>query len=377
MNRNNKIKVYYIFQDYPIFYQPYIPPLIQSLKQFTFLDLSIQVFRNGLGKLVEILPSYTFRKIYEKCYYILNRDTPKLNYLEIKSLKNKVDIVHLMDSYLHQKVYGLLTLPQSQRPKIVITLRGKDTYIKPWILDKWKAFYSNFGNIVDAFIVMSNHQKSYLSNKWGINPERIHVIPISFGNSKNVSPKHLKGNGLKIVSVFRMCWEKNIEGNLRTIKYLIEKEINVHYDLYGDGPDSEQILFFVDKYGLKNNVTYFGKIDNKLLKEKLHKYDIFLQLSHSEALPTSVLEAHSIGIPAIISDSGGLPEAIQPGKSGFCVPAYASEEAADLIVKLYNNPSLYYSFSKAAISYTQKNFSIENEVSYLLELYSKLTKKQY
>lgn len=375
MNELDNIKVYQVFQDYPRFYQPYIPTLVDSLVKNPHLNLTLQVFGKGKGHCVESLPTYFYRVLYEKFYGFLKNDKTHLNFLEIKSLKQKVDIVHLMDSYLHPKVYGLLKIPKIQRPKIVITLRGKDTYIKPWCLEKWKTFYNKYGNIIDAFIVMSEHQKKYLSEKWNVNPKRIYVIPISFGISKKTNPKHLNGDQLKVVSVFRMCWEKNIEGNLRTIKFLVEKNVNVHYDIYGDGPDSEQIFFLIDKYKLWSNVSYHGRIDNSILKEKLSSYDIFLQLSHSEALPTSVLEAQSFGLPAIVSDSGGLPEAILPEESGFCIPAYASELAATLILRLYKTPEQYHSFSKAAIYNVQKKFSIDNEVRRLTKLYNKLTSK--
>lgn len=370
MSLSNAIRVVQLFESYPLFYQPYIPPVIAALGQEQNLELRINAFKGTADNGVKIIPSYYKRKFKEKCYAL--RHTTKLNYAEIQYINQKVDVVHLQHSFLFPKVTGLLKLPKTQRPKIIITLRGGDTYVKPWVSEKWRKFYTEYGAKVDAFITMSQHQKKYLHEKWGIAENKIHVIPISFGKAKTVQPKTPNKNVIKIVSVFRMCWEKNIDGNLRVIKELKEKGINVHYNIYGDGPDAGQVWYLTDKYNLQNCVTYHGKVDNSVIKEKLAQYDFFLQLSHSEALPTSVIEAQSFGLPAIVSDSGGLPEAILNGKSGYIVATHAAENAANAINTLWNDDKKYKLFSETAIRYAHANFSVNIEVNKLIDLYQKI-----
>src|SRR5690606_22942095 len=125
----------------------------------------------------------------EKLFGLTHKFHPKLNYAEILLLQRKIDIVHIQHSYLFPKIMGLLAQPSLNRPKIIITLRGGDTYVKPWVQKKWADFYTNYGNKVDAFITMSEHQKNYLHTKWGIEKAKIHVIPISFGLRFNSTPK--------------------------------------------------------------------------------------------------------------------------------------------------------------------------------------------
>lgn len=370
---NKVIKVNYVFQSYPVFYQPYIPPVIEALSQKAKFKLKVLVFKDALTENIIKMPSYSHRRVFEKVLGLIKPTYRGLNYMEYKAIKNRVDIVHLMDSYLHPKIYGFLSGNNLNRPKTVITLRGNDTYIKPWVQKKWQDFYKHYGNAVDAFIVMSKHQKQYLHEKWGISKLHIHIIPISYGDIEKAPSKSLTGSTLQIVSAFRMCWEKNIEGNIRVIKYLVEKGVNVHYHMYGDGPDSGQVFYLIDKYKLSKHITYHGRVDNAQLKRKLKDYDVFLQLSHSEAFPTSVLEAQSQGLPAVISDAGGMPEVIRPEVSGYCVPSYDSEGAAELISELFNNPKLYNEFSAQAINYVAEQFSIANEVDRLTKLYDTLT----
>ncbi len=370
MSLSNTIRVVQLFESYPLFYQPYIPPVIAALGQEQSLELRINAFKGTADNGVEILPSYYKRKLKEK-FYALRHNT-KLNYAEIQYIKQGVDVVHLQHSFLFSKVKGLLALPNNERPKIIITLRGGDTYVKPWLSEKWQDFYANYGNLVDGFITMSQHQKQYLNEKWGINPNKIHVIPISCVNPPEIQAKYPNSNTIKIVSAFRMCWEKNINGNLKVIKYLKDKGINVQYHIYGSGPDAGQLMFLIDKYKLQNNVTYHGKVENTRLKSKLHNSDIYLQLSHSESLGMSVIEAQACGLPAIVSNSGGLPEVIIDKESGYCVGTHETERAAEYIYELWKNKETYKVFSAKAIENSQ-GFSVDVEVDKLTALYKKIT----
>lgn len=367
-----KTKIIQLFETYGDLYQPYIPPVIDTLKSDPNFDIQVEAFKRAMSGDVQIIPSYYKRRFHEHFRSIIGKSFAELSYLEQRYLKNKVDIIHLQHSFLYHKVQNLLTLPKLQRPKIIITLRGADTYVKPWLNEKWRSFYAGLGQSVDAFVVMSVHQKQYLHRHWNIALEHIYVIPISFGFKSVHNPKTLSGKTLKIASAFRMCWEKNIEGNLRVIKNLRDMGLSVTYNLFGDGPDSGQVYYLIDKYELNDCVNYHGRLANADLKTRLLEADFYLQLSHSESLGMSVIEAQSQGVPAIVSDSDGLPEVVVHGVTGYCVKPYAIEEAANYILQLWNSSKQYHLFSKEAINHCQSNFSVENEVDQLSTLYKSL-----
>lgn len=366
------MKVYQIFESYPLFYQPYIPPVINALRE-EGLDVTIIAFNGGKVNTNDavVLPGHKKRTIYAKFSRFLKNKYRNLNYVEIKTLKKKIDIVHLQHSFLFPRIINLINLPKENRPKIIITLRGGDTYVKPWIDDKWKFFYLNYGNKVDAFVVMSENHKNYLS-RWGVPLNNIHVIPISFGKKFAIQSKIANKNELRLISVFRMCWEKNIADNLRFVRALKQKNIPVVYDLYGDGRDLGQLFYLRDLYNLNKEVNILGKISNEKLKKSLKKYDFILQLSHSEAFPTSVLEAQSYGVPAIVSNNGGLPEMISVGENGIIVDLDDFESSVNNVISVWNTQSTYAQMSQNAIDRIHQNYSLENEVKRLHNLYSTL-----
>jgi glycosyltransferase involved in cell wall biosynthesis len=223
---------------------------------------------------------------------------------------------------------------------------------------------------VDAFIVMSEDQKKYLT-RWGVPQENIHVIPISFGEKFEIEPKYPNKNELKLVSVFRMSWEKNIADNLSLVKQLKEFGIKVQYDVYGDGKDLGQMHYLRDRFGLEKEVRIKGKINNEELKAKLCDYDFLLQLSHSESLGMSVIEAQTQGLPAIVSNVGGLPEIIDNNHNGIILEDLSVKEL-QRISDLWRNKDLYYKYSKASINLSQSRYNINVESSKLLNLYESL-----
>ncbi len=160
MVQDNKIKIVQLFDSYSNFYQPYIPPVIESLKKMNGLKITVNAFNGKSDGNVVVFPSYYRRKFKEKLYELTHRLNHKLNYVEIYFLQKNIDIIHIQHSYLFPKVLGLLSLEKNKRPKIIISLSGGDTYVKPWVQKKWADFYSNYGNKVDAFITMSEHQKN-------------------------------------------------------------------------------------------------------------------------------------------------------------------------------------------------------------------------
>ena len=208
-----KLKIIQLFETYGDLYQPYIPPVMHALKAVSNFGIQIDVFKGDENEEVNVIPSYYKRKFKEHVSSLTKKNSVKLNYIENKYLKSNIDIIHLQHSYLHKKVKKLLSIPNNQRPKVVITLRGADTYMKPWLDKNWLNFYKGYGQNVDAYIAMTNHQKSYMQ-KWGIDLDKIHVIPISYGNPFNIESKIANSKTIRIVSAFRMCWEKNIEGKL-------------------------------------------------------------------------------------------------------------------------------------------------------------------
>ena len=84
--------------------------------------------------------------------------------------------------------------------------------------------------------------------------------------------------------------------------------------------------------GIARQVVFAGERDD--IAGILGEADIFAFPSLYEAFPRAVIEAMGAGLPVIVTDAGGCPEAVEEGLSGFVVPAGDSESLANRILQL-------------------------------------------
>lgn len=83
---------------------------------------------------------------------------------------------------------------------------------------------------------------------------------------------------------------------------------------FGDGPERSKVEEKIKKAGIENQCTLAGKLDRKeILKYYFsNPCDLFINLSETEGIPVSIMEACSFGIPAIATDVGGVSEIVVP-----------------------------------------------------------------
>ena len=327
-----------------------------------FKDIRIDL-ANGEHYYGNKIPLKRHRKLFD-LFLSKTKYKNTINYIWLK--KNPIDILHLQYSWLFPHIIPLLNF--KNRPKIVITLRGSDTYCRPFIDKKWRDLYRIHSNNIEAFIVQSLDQKYYLE-RLGVKGKKIWIIPSSSESIECLPRKIIKGDRIKILSAFRFVWEKNITGNLIFIKLLKEKYPNIEYTIYGSGNDLAQIHYLVDRFNISDIVEINEYLPNKDLKKKYLEYDYYLQLSISESLSMTVIEAQQRGLIPIVSNIGGLKDLVQNGKTGIIQNFTDYKKLVDETITVHQNPELYNLLSRQCIENINKNFTTELEAQRLLEMY--------
>lgn len=138
--------------------------------------------------------------------------------------------------------------------------------------------------------------------------------------------------------------------------------------IVGDGPQKENIQNLIKELNLANRVILLGHRDD--VDKILPNLDIFILPSRHEALGTSLLEAQSCGVVAIGSNVGGIPEAIDDGKSGFLFDNF--DKLKEQISSLLKDDSLREQMSKNAREYIEKNFSVKQMIEKTQNLYKEI-----
>jgi glycosyltransferase involved in cell wall biosynthesis len=133
-----------------------------------------------------------------------------------------------------------------------------------------------------------------------------------------------------VCTVGRLMPVKGLGHLLRAAQRLVAVRDDVVFAIVGDGPLKGELLRMVRELGIEQRVFFLGF--RRDVREVLSSADAFVLTSLHEGIPMSLLEAMSIGLPAVATRVGGIPEVIEDGSSGFLVTPGDEEAIAAAIV---------------------------------------------
>lgn len=130
---------------------------------------------------------------------------------------------------------------------------------------------------------------------------------------------------------------KGQECVLRTIPILIQKGINVRYEMAGGG-DQSRLCKLAKDLGIEKNVKFKGLMPHEDIFNWLQQVDVYIQPSKQEGLPRALIEAMNSTCFCIGARTGGIPELL-PDKLIFSNKKNNYIEIAALIEKNIKNMS--------------------------------------
>lgn len=125
----------------------------------------------------------------------------------------------------------------------------------------------------------------------------------------------------RLISCSYVVPVKRVQLILDSIQFLPFK---LNWTHFGDGPLLAEIR--EKTKGVNDNIKVFfpGFVDNSEIQKFYftNKVDLFINLSKSEGIPVSIMEAVSFGIPVLATDVGGTAE-IVTDEVGYLLPEHA------------------------------------------------------
>ena len=175
------------------------------------------------------------------------------------------------------------------------------------------------------------------------------------------------------IVIAQVCWMvevKGVETMLQAAAQLLHGRGDVHFVLAGDGPKLNDYKAMAHSLGIENRVTFTGKLAKPTEEGLFEAADIYCQPSlWQEASPLAVLEAMSFGLPVVASNTGGLPELVEEGITGYLVPAGSSAALCQALERLANNPTLRRQMGAAGSEAVLHRHRIEQVAERYVELF--------
>lgn len=212
-------------------------------------------------------------------------------------------------------------------------------------------------NITSVFVVSqtgcSYLQERYVNYRNKIKLSHLGVFPIveSYADKK-------KNSDLSFISCSSVIPVKRVECIFSTLNEYCRRnpQMTVRWMHIGGGKGlallSQLILNCADNL----TISLKGLISNGQIRElyKSRHFDIFINLSSSEGIPVSIMEAISAGIPVIATNAGGNHE-IVVSETGKLVPVdFIFEQFEEAVTYIYENIAQY---RKTTLGFYASTFS--------------------
>jgi glycosyltransferase involved in cell wall biosynthesis len=129
----------------------------------------------------------------------------------------------------------------------------------------------------------------------------------------------------------------------------------------------------VEQLGMTPYVVFPGLLQD--VRSVLGACDVGFVLSYREALSFACRETMALGLPALVSNAGGLPENVTPGRDGWVVPAGDVQAIAQCVRGIVANPGALAAMGTAARAKSENDFGLSDFCRQTVQVYARALEK--
>ncbi|MDA4123969.1 MAG: glycosyltransferase family 4 protein [Thaumarchaeota archaeon] len=295
----------------------------------------------------------------------------------VKKLAAGYDIVHIHGDYdVPGLIAGLLATKALGGGTVFTTHGTGSRYWRPG--KRWGALWKDSAKRVDVIISVSEYVRRRLAQVLGENPPKHHTIYngvdtrfFSPAEDSSEAKRELGVSGKYVLLYLgRLAPSKGISYLLRAMPSLKNEIRNVMLLVGGRGEMEGDLRREAVELGVSDVVEFRGFVPQELLVSYYGASDVVVVPSVIEAMGIVPLEAMSMKRPVVGARTGGIPELLTNGRTGFLVPPRDPEAIANAVKTLHENRELAAQLGENGRMIVEKRFSWERIAQETLEAYA-------
>jgi len=305
----------------------------------------------------------------------MKRFLPSLLQLSLFLKRERVDLVNAHGYRDH-----LLSVLAGRIAGVKVIVRTKHNHV-PLKGGAFSRFI--YGRLTDRIISISGHIKEVMISS-GIAPAHITPIHTSVDldyflprpkNERLLKEFALVPGCPVIGTVARLSDRKGMTFLLDALKLLMDEGRRFSCVIVGGagGASDEKLTILkrkAESQGLAPRVVFTGIRGD--IPELLSLFDFFVLPSLDEGLGRSMVEAMAAGKPVVASRVGGIPEAVEDGKTGILVPPGDAHALANALAFMLDNPEKALEMGRRGRERAVRLFDEERMVDSICALYREL-----
>ena len=333
---------------------------LQNTELFPFRDIELipkprsNPLRHGWLKFVKQKPAIVYRGEYQMLSRLLER--------------RGADLMHIY--FGHTGVHLLPFIERWHKP-CVVSFHGADVAEKKDIRD----YAPKLRSLFDAVPLVLARSKSLAERllTLGCPPERLRInrtgLPLhEFPFIRRDAPTDGRW---RFMQACRLIPKKGVATSLCAFAIFQKEFPNAELIIAGKGPLQAHLEELAEELGIVRKVHFRGFLPQKQLLELYGTSHAFLHPSETppdqnqEGIPNSILEAMATGLPILATRHGGIPEAVDEGRSGWLVEERDFEALASAMKNLIRSPNAFREMGALASESVAANFEQREQIRQL------------
>jgi colanic acid/amylovoran biosynthesis glycosyltransferase len=337
---------------------------VQNAERFPFRNIEIvpkrraNLLLHGWLKFVERRPPIVYRGEYQTLDSLLER--------------HGVDLMHIY--FGHTGVHLLPFIEQWDKP-CVVSFHGADVADKEDIKD----YPAKLRRLFDAVPLVLARSQSLADRltQFGCLPGKLRInrTGVPLNEFPFVDRQPPPDGKWRIVQACRLIPKKGVATSLRAFAIFKKDNPKAEFLIAGKGPLQPELEMLAAGLGIFKDVRFVGFLSQPELLEFYASSHLFLHPSETspnqdqEGVPNSVLEAMATGLPVAATRHGGIPEAVEHGRTGLLVPEEDHIALANAMQKIIDSPGLFKQMGLCGRAAVTDRFEQEAQIDQLESFY--------
>ena len=265
-----------------------------------------------------------YKKFYKKLKVLLS--SLMLHQFYIKRLKafleRSTNLEHTVfyTYWNNEATYALQSLKKKYGYRVISRIHGGDIYQERRAFN-YIPLKKQFTDI-DSIYTITESANEYLMQTYGFSKESIQISRLGVKDLTIKTSSSAK-NQIHLVSCSFLSEIKRVDKIIEALALLSKEkpQIEFKWSHMGDGYLHEELVNLAHKkLDDKQNITFsfLGNLKNSEVYEfyKTNSVDLFINVSESEGVPVSIMEAMSCHIPIVAPDVGGVKDMVIDAHNG-------------------------------------------------------------
>ena len=174
-----------------------------------------------------------------------------------------------------------------------------------------------------------------------------------------------------IISVGRLIEKKGFRDLVAACAVLKSRGVDFRCEIVGDGPLQGDLSVQIEQAALQEKVELVGPKSQSEIAARFARATVFALPCTTETgggmdnLPTVIIEAMAAGLPVISTPVAGVPEMVEPGRTGELVPANDPAALAAAIERLVSDLPTARALGARGRALAREKFAIAGNVRVL------------